>query len=594
MADENKDKLLGLLALLLGSGFIIWRLINKKHTVIFQKQTDERFEGRPDRCGNIIYKPLSPWGPVSAGFLGRGWCYRGDGSFFGENIKYGDKYTDVQAELYKQFKTEEALRCTNKSFVQFVLRNTSAEKLVSEILNTTTNGISGDFWTDSNWTNFKQIAVQNAVIRNYEQNNLLGSTEETPMYLVESGTDGDGQWYIVRNMPYNSNLIEEPNAWALWSMTVTGQPDTASRRITKASYLGTYNIYSNCCKLWTYSAISGAVAGHQMALIRPRSKYIYTKDTIDFPRNTGSWNATTTGVTGFFKRSTDGKYCMIVDGYNSGSSVPKTKHHLFSASDIMGTWTDETGPASGDMFAGHYPSGYYGFNPLTSIVAIPTEPGYYVTVCAFANITGGNEILGMIKFNDTFTDISTFIVTMGDEPELQWEFYQSLAYWKGKWYITRQDGTYNTGKRKVFVADTYDGTYNYHSTIVDLSTLSDRSMLTRSFGGGCLQVLNNKLFFVSSGEGYSQYSGNQYNHEAFLWYYNEDTKEWEAWAHPLITAKHGTGFNPNSPYYWTWAYDHLGVISSFYEENNKLFFAVPMCGGADTYQCTCGYIDLDA
>lgn len=104
------------------------------------------YKGQPMNCDEgIIQKPLAPYGPTPADFtVGRGYCYRGDGSFFGdagsrggENVVYGDPYADVQAQVYSDMKQTETVRNINKQSIQFRLINSTAAKAAVTVLDTT-------------------------------------------------------------------------------------------------------------------------------------------------------------------------------------------------------------------------------------------------------------------------------------------------------------------------------------------------------------------------------------------------------------------------------------------------------------------------
>ena len=147
MAQEGKNKVLEVTAIIILI-LLLWRCCCKKKHVIISGQLEpitttpdinEQFKGQPLNCENIVAKPLSPYGPVSAGFtLGRGWCWRGDGSFFdGKEIVYGDEYADEQAQSYADQKQTEAIRVINKKVILIRLINNRPSKITTPIFDTT-------------------------------------------------------------------------------------------------------------------------------------------------------------------------------------------------------------------------------------------------------------------------------------------------------------------------------------------------------------------------------------------------------------------------------------------------------------------------
>jgi len=513
------------------------------------------------------------------------------------NIRLRNKYYNVKVKQADE-------NICEKNYIETTGirgKNISTDRILGDVVDSTLYNrveqfagqmILSNNLATSEWIKKENINryIRNALIRNSQNDNTLSSTEEMPIILLDKGYDADGYWYKIGQCPpYESmtNFVEEPEAWALWDMTVQPQPDTVSMKVTKVTYIGFDAMYGHIYKLWTYAQIAGSVQVlHRMALIRVNSKYVYIKNSIDFAKNTGSWNYTfTVGAAGIFKRHTDSKYCTIVSGYNSGSSVPRVKHHLFTATDPLGTWTDETGASSGDMFSGHYPPGYYGFNTITNCIPVPGEENYYVSAVGFFNSGGSIVAFGVLKYNDTFTDITSWVLDRDYTPTIGYLYFYSINYCQGKWYYSIHDGTGNTGRRIVLVSNSLDGTYTYHSTVFDFAEMKDLSMQKNAVGYGGLQVIDDTLYFTASGEGYNSYSGNYRNHEIFLFKYIEAEKIWIPVSYPFFNAKHGTGFG-----FPSWAYDHGGGLSSFYEENDKLYFVYAMCAGKDTYQATTGWM----
>lgn len=147
---ENKNWTLEVVAIIVLC-FIMWYKLRSKKAIaqpepittapeaINANPLLDPYKGQPLNCDEgIISKPLAPYGPVAADFtVGKGYCYRGDGSFFdGKDVAYGDPYADAQAEAYSVMKQTEAVRNINKKVIQFRLINSTAVKAPVTVLDT--------------------------------------------------------------------------------------------------------------------------------------------------------------------------------------------------------------------------------------------------------------------------------------------------------------------------------------------------------------------------------------------------------------------------------------------------------------------------
>lgn len=440
---------------------------------------------------------------------------------------------------------------------------------------------------------------EQVLFRNLEGDNFLPSEDyvgrtlalETPMTLVESGTD-DNQYYIVDNVPTINALLANSQKWGLWSMTVQPQPDTVMRRVLKVSYIGAYSGHTDCCKIWTYGAIASTIPGDRMALALPNACNVTIKNSVEFERNTGVWNASSVGAAATWKHS-DGTYYALVTGYNSGAAIPQVKHHLFSASSFMGTWTDVTGASNGDCLSAFYPIGYSGFNTIMNCFPIPGQAGYYAAAVALVKANGSMDY-GMITFDEDLSDVNAFPITINftqDHPP--YSYYSSAIYFNNKYYYQIHDGAYNTGRRVVLSSDTINGTYSYDSTIFDFDEewiSNNGSMMRYAVASGTFNIMGNRLYYFSSGQGGTPYTyvGNYNNHECFLFLYN-NCCQWQRKTSPVMISNHGSP----TDFGFTWGKDHMGIISNFIVENHQAFFNVAMLEVIDEYHATPGYIDLN-
>lgn len=416
----------------------------------------------------------------------------------------------------------------------------------------------------------------NALFRNLEGDLTLSSTQQTAVTLVEKGTDAYGYYYVVNNLPEIRSLIETPQLWGLWSLHyASGQPDDASKKIIKSSYLGDYSGYSHCYKLWTSLEVT-SVVGNKMAIMSPVPTYAYKSNKL-FPRTTSStsWAYDFCISTGAFWRKSDGTWMILVAGYNSSIPEPKIRHHLYSSTDPLTSWTDLTG-GDNDALAAWRPSGYAGIGTIGGGKApLHDRPGYYAVPCVWRT-AGGSIVDAIFIFNEDLSDAETFLFQTDYTPQYGslWAGYTSLTYHNGKYMWFQHDGTGVTipSKRVCLVSDTIDGVFHYDHTMLDMSTLSDYSPFRHSFAGIAAFEVDNTLYIMSSGEGSSYYSGNYYNHEVFLWRFIDDTKEW-VYKGNLLVANHGSGFG------FTWGYDHCGAMGNAIEYGDKVYFAHSLRGG---------------
>lgn len=212
--------------------FLLWKAFRKVKLTTGEPVTTapefmDQFKGDPMNCQNIIYKPLmSSMEPVAATFMGKGWCQKGDGSFFdGKEVAYGDKYADEQAQEWNEQKQTEAIQNINRKYVHFRLINTGATPITTKAFDTTQDstifnpapsapvataatGITESQFT-ANWSAptgalgfYLDVATDSGFL-NYVLGYQNLDVENVTDYIVTGLSDGMTYYYRVR--AYNSS-----------------------------------------------------------------------------------------------------------------------------------------------------------------------------------------------------------------------------------------------------------------------------------------------------------------------------------------------------------------------------------------------------
>ena len=438
-----------------------------------------------------------------------------------------------------------------------------------------------------------------AFYRNFEKDNTLpvadyvGRTKaiQTAIQFVEE----DATSITLYNMPYIQELVDTPENFGLYNMN-TDPYVGMIYGITSVSYIGTYLGYTNCCKITMPSVCSGTLNDHYgIYNVFPNSIWRNTAKIV--PKSTGEWNQTYTAAGGHVWKDSEGNYCMIVDGYNKTRSV-RFKQHLFKASALDGVWVDQNAATDNIFDSSVLPAGYLGCWHVIGNVECPHNE-YGKIYAAFTTLCNSSyQYLqpAIIMWNEDLSYIEAFNIDTDYVFVNGYSIWGSgLTYYKGKFYLGVQDGAYNSGKRVILCADCLNGTYTYHSTLFDFTdpipNYNDGSMINGSFANGSLLTMNDKLYFMSSGQSVNNnpLTGEYNNHCAYLWLYDDNTNTWNPiiTAFPFLTSPHS-----NTLFGYNWGYDHTGFMAGFYFEDGKLWWTNALNQGTDTYELTNGYIEL--
>lgn len=473
--------------------------------------------------------------------------------------------------------------------------------------------------------------MQQLIYRNLEGDNMLAPYEfsgrvraiETPMTLaVNNGTE-----IIINNVPYVPSLIENPGNWMVYYEKASGWDAVtinSAIRIISIEYLT-----NNQCKftlvkpLSTVPGIIEPVVGQKMYI----ASFLASNMTIHweplFKSNTilGSWNNDVVSVGAIIKHS-DGTYRAIVGGsalkYGDEQVVPtKRRYNMkwFASDTLFGTWTNQGNNQLTGIFDDLLPAGYEGFAQAAQTIPHPLKKGYYLMFLGMYNSSNTLDKHVIIEFDENLNNRRLIQITHTYTPTIGYSqigYGCSIAYYKGRYFISLQDGTHITGKRVVLSSSYLEGPYTLDSTIIDWTNQPEYkqpgSIIGYSIANSFLYVFNNELYCITSGEGVDrETSGSGYKHQAHLFKYN-DSGIWTFVKGPILLSLHGDNDNypeyPNIGYnvgsiqgeFGGWGKAHLGQCNFHHLEGSKLIISYGSSGwGQNTtasYQVTAGYIDL--
>lgn len=432
-----------------------------------------------------------------------------------------------------------------------------------------------------------------AFYRNYEADNSLALGEYTgrikPIQTPISFVEGTSTYVILENVPLIPDLYTNPARFGLYNISVLTYPDNNLSGITSAENLGTYLGRTNCVKFFTITPALGNIS----------DRYgIYNIFPIGLWRNTnkivqlvgGTWTSGfVVGATGIWKKQ-DNTYAMLVTGYNSTGMPTKVKQHLFYSNSLAGPWLDQNTSTESIFTSDYLPPGYIGANSVIGSVDIGN--GTHAGSTSLINTSGAMLYPSIVMWNDDLVRRGGFNIIHDYTFSLTFTAYTSLVFYKGKYYYSLQDGTHNTGKRQVLVSNCLEGTYSYHSTILNHAdtqfNIQDGLMYHGSFASGRLFTIANRLYFASSGENGNNFLAGEYsNHCIYIWIYDDVLNTWSYLVGPIVTAPHS-----NSLFGFNWGTDHTGYMDGLYIEDNKLWFNYTLITLQDQYELTNGYFDL--
>lgn len=464
-------------------------------------------------------------------------------------------------------------------------------------------------------SNLKQLFY-----RNLEGDNLLplvdysGRTRPigTAMEMVDKVEENGTTYYIVANVPYITDLLQNPTNWLIFADT-TGSDYLASDgwaeytftavKILTAEYLGDYETSTNCYKFSTITPIIHKLSttlgiGDKMFVFTFKSYGINIRPDAAFPPNAtaGSWNLSHTHTVAFFKHS-DGYYIALVNGKNNTMATWKNKWFKCDGNPMTDTW-EQLYEGNDCDIVGLLPSPYTNMCEATGIFKKPGRDGVYITAFAIGTSQYSMSAIALFEYSEDLThkkftvlDISgyTFNLSMS-----QLGYGVSYVFYKGKHLISVIDGNHNTGKGIVLMSDNIEGVYSHHSTVYDWSEAwmkANGSIFKSSIAGWGLFVYNDSLYAFTSGESGEAATGLAAKHQGNLWKYDDAKNTWQPEITPCLMATHG---NPSNYSGLTgYAQAHIGASSPLFVEGNKLWFAYKGRNIGVNYTGSVAYIDLN-
>lgn len=471
--------------------------------------------------------------------------------------------------------------------------------------------------------------------RNLEGDNMLATREfggrvrarETPIKIV----DIDGAYYILSNMPYIRDLVDNPTNWMFGLKSAdVGQGINYAIKILTSEYIGNYVMgevtHTDCCKITINSTLEpnnttldNLVLGESAYILSFLAGGLYLKGlqvgtgpAFVASGNTARWDGEINAVAASWKCS-DGTYRAIIGGY--AASLPnglKYPMKLMSATDRLGEWTLLSDDTTDTLFNELIPDGFVGYSQAQQVISHPYKKGMYLMFIGLATTAGTITKYAILEFDEYVSKKRMIDINLDYTPDLFYSTYGygvSIAFYKGNFLVCIHDGTHKTGKRVVLKSKWLDGDYTIHSTMFDFSTqdyLSQHgSLFGESIPNSSLFVFNNELYAFVAGQPKGGFLSAKL--EYHLLKYNDAENEWHIIKGPVIIALHGDDNNyPEYPAianqeegaYGGWAKSHMGQINLHYVEDNKLWIGYSaqgwkLAGWGGLYHSTIGYIDLD-
>lgn len=443
--------------------------------------------------------------------------------------------------------------------------------------------------------------------KNLEADVFLPLSQETKISVVSKNHPE----YIIKNAPYIHDLIVNPTDWMIYDMNNTN-PDHAVR-ISKCSYLGTYQEHDSCYKLELIHETSIIEQGDEVGIVSFKARGINHNYLPAFA-STGVRSEVTSCAASWFDKSS-GKYRALVSSIVTSNPIGARRvTKSFSTTDRMGEWKQDNPNSTVCDFADLIPEGYMGYEQFNGFFNVPNRKGIMATLVGINDDSyttqskhGCVKKLGIILFSEDLSYKEMII------PEIDYTLKYELNvrnmgaainYFEGKYYLALHDGTSvpswpgSAGDRLVFTSKNIEGPYTLHSQVFSYEEddwmTQTGSPASLSAANSCFFIFNNELYYLVALSGVGG-SGSDGNLEMFTMKYYKDSNEWKfCQKGPVIVSLHGDyGSSDNYPNLnLKWGWDHVGAFTPHYIEGNNLWFGIAL-KGSGSYEASVGYIDLN-
>jgi len=429
---------------------------------------------------------------------------------------------------------------------------------------------------------------------------FVGRTRPIQTPIILASIDDVNKSYVLANMPFILDLTKNPTKWSIFSTNSewTEYGFTAAR-IETIEYIDDVTVgettYTNCAQITTYSAIDGTTLEDPMVIstfssygVEPRLTPVLMPDGV-----VGSWKKDETGMQFMYKHS-DGRYIGMVNGDNKSNpaSTYARRKIVWTDDPINGTWqtlfSDIEAESDDILDMGIIPAPYVTFKAFLRVERMQGKDGIYVGAFDLCDASRNALAVGLMVFDEDWKSKKVIV------PTIDYVFESSLdvngwgmtyTTYKGKHFLSFQDGTVSTGKRVVLSSNSLEGTYTYHSTIYDFTVdtwlKQTGSLFAYSITHNALFVYNGELYNISTGQTNEKAAGTGGRHQTYLWKYDDNDKKWTLCIVPFLTAFNARYTDFPELGNISFGNAHLGQMVPQFIENGNLYFTGIVKGSRD-------------
>jgi len=404
---------------------------------------------------------------------------------------------------------------------------------------------------------------------------------------IFDGTIGVNKWALVNLDSHNTPTNDQPNG--------AYEVQSAIRAI---AFTG-----ANSADL-TVTSAAGFTNGHRLMLISvSNERFKINPNSIDgLDINSEAWR-TRQSQCCYPYRTQSGKWNVIMLGAPDANTFT---YKLMESDSLYGPWTRSAINATNLLNTVGS-----NFVDLTAAIPqackmfvaygtkIPSSPYMAYIGWGADSITGSyswsfplNFKIYFLVCDETYSDIRAIEVKTNykvKRPTGGFLHYPSLGYYKGKYYFSAIDD-YPTGAwtdenrwdRHVFVSDTLDGVFEYHSTIQWGRNLNQGCFYSNHPVNGYVFGYGDALYAYVSGTSRYPLSGNKGDAVTGFFMFDDKTGSWNEFPSNFIPVPYGGDEVWGAGY--EYMRDHSGGPGLIAMEDNKMFFFQGYTNGSDNYR----------